>query len=307
MGNLGGLVDPYVSGRLRRHEITALTARNDRAILRQFASALGPLPAERLQPRHIHHWLETIEALAPATRRRRFSTVRTFCHHLVTEKRLARDPTVGMHGPRQPRTVPRALAAEVVAATLDACPDARARLIVTLMVQLGLRCCEVAALEQGDVDRARGLVRVRGKGDHERILPLVEEARIVLDEYQRVYPATAGPLVRSHLHPQRGLDPDTISGLVVVWMTAAGVKQKPRDGVSAHALRHTAATDMLRAGAHLRDVQRALGHAHLITTEVYLPYVVRGLERAMAGRQYGQTARAVADVEADELLNPSAS
>lgn len=286
MGNLGGLVDSYVSGRLRRHEIGSLTARNDRAILRQFTAALGPLPADRLRPRHIRRWLEGLEALAPATRRRRFSTVRTFCAHLVAAGHLARDPMAGMHGPRQPRTVPRALPTEVVAAVLDACPDARARLVVVLMVQLGLRCCEVVNLEQGDVDRSRGLVRVRGKGSHERILPLVAEARAALDDYRREEPAAAGPLIRSHLHPHRGLDADTVSGLVAEWMIVAGVKAAPRDGVSAHALRHTAATDMLRRGAHLRDVQAALGHAHLVTTEVYLPYVVTGLEQAMEGRCY---------------------
>ena len=286
MSHVGALVDPYISGRLRRHEIGVLTARNDRAILRHFVTVVGPLPVERLGTRQINRWLESLERLAPATRRRRFSTVRTFCAHLAAEGRLARNPMANLRGPRQPRSVPRALPAATVAAVLAACPDVRARLIVTLMVQLGLRCCEVARLEVGDVDRGRGLVRVRGKGDHERVLPLVEEAEAALDDYRRVHAQTAGPLVRSYLHPQRGLDADTISGLVAGWMAGAGIKAGARDGVSAHALRHTCATDMLRHGAHLRDVQAALGHAHLATTEVYLPYVVSGLEAAMEGRCY---------------------
>jgi site-specific recombinase XerD len=69
-------------------------------------------------------------------------------------------------------------------------------------------------------------------------------------------------------------------------MSEAGIKRYRRDGVSAHALRHTSATDMLRSGAHLRDVQHALGHAHLATTETYLPLVVHDLREAMGGRQY---------------------
>lgn len=116
---------------------------------------------------------------------------------------------------------------------------------------------------------------------------LLLEVEQALAAYLAEYPASAGPLVRSYRQPQRSLDPDTISGLVSRIMWAAGVKRARRDGVSAHALRHTAATDMLRQDAHLRDVQQALGHAHLSTTEVYMPYVVRSLEDAMGGRWYG--------------------
>ncbi len=72
-------------------------------------------------------------------------------------------------------------------------------------------------------------------------------------------------------------------------MREAGIKRWSRDGISAHALRHTAATDMLRARAHLRDVQHALGHAHLATTEIYLPLVVHDLREAMGGRRYRGT------------------
>jgi site-specific recombinase XerD len=69
-------------------------------------------------------------------------------------------------------------------------------------------------------------------------------------------------------------------------MYRAGINHAAYDGVSAHALRHTAAADMLRSGAHVRDVQAALGHAHLVTTERYLPTLVRGLAETMAGRRY---------------------
>jgi integrase len=170
--------------------------------------------------------------------------------------------------------------------TLAACHDTRGQLIVMLMVQMGLRCCEVAGLQRGDVDRGAGLVRVIGKGGHERIVPIPAEADGILADYLAEAVGSAGPLIRSKLHPQRGLAADTIGGLVVDYMKAAGIKTGPRDGVSAHALRHTAATDMLRAGAHIRDVQQVLGHAHLATTEVYMPLVVRSLADAMEGRHY---------------------
>jgi len=286
-GTIPDLIEPYLRGRVRAHEIIPLTARNDRCILRHFAGVCGPVPPPALNRRHLRRWIEALEPFAPATRRRRWSTVKTFLGWLVVEGQLTKHPLAGMRGPKQPRAVPRAMTPAAVARVLLACPDVRARLIVTLMVQAGLRCCEVSALELGDIDRSRALLRVRGKGGHERLLPLLEEIDQALAAYLGQFPASAGPLVRSYRDPHRPLDPDTISGYVAQIMWAAGVKQAHRDGVSAHALRHTAATDMLRQDAHLRDVQQALGHAHLATTEIYLPYVVRSLEEAMGGRWYG--------------------
>jgi site-specific recombinase XerD len=287
MPGLSALIDDYLQMRLRCHEIEWLTARNDRCALRQFAVVCGD-DLSGVTPAAGRAWLESLDGLAPATRRRRFSTVRTFCRWAMAEEILTVNPLARLRSPRQPRSIPRALPVDDVARTLRACPDARARLLVVWMVQLGLRCIELARVESGDVDRANGVVRIRGKGGHERILPIVAEALDALDAYlDEEPPRGAGPLVRSRLHPDRGLDADTISGLVAGWMWRAGVKRRRRDGISAHALRHTAATDMLRAGAHLRDVQHALGHAHLATTEVYLPHLVRGLDEAMNGRRYG--------------------
>jgi len=284
---LPDLIEPYLRGRVRAHEIIPLTARNDRCILRHFAGVCGPVAPGVLNRRHVRRWIEALEPFAPATRRRRWSTVKGFLGWLVIEGQLERHPLAGMRGPKQPRSVPRAMTAAAVARVLLACPDVRSRLIITTMVQSGLRCCEVSALELGDIDRARAILRIRGKGGHERLLPLLPEVDQALSAYLAVHPANAGPLVRSYRQPRRRLDPDTISGLVSRIMWAAGVKRAPRDGVSGHALRHTTACDMLRHGAHLRDTQQALGHAHLSSTETYLPYVVHSLEEAMGGRWYG--------------------
>jgi site-specific recombinase XerD len=282
----------YLDERVRRHELGASTARNARSILGSFARTVAGRPARSITAEDVGAWLESLESLAPATRRSRFSALRMFCQWLVRRGHVRRDPTLDIRSPRQPRSVPRALPAASVTATLERAPDARGRLIVTLMVQQGLRCCEVERLQIGDLDQVNGHMRIEGKGGHERILPILAETEAALQDYLAEHPATAGPLVRSYRVPSRALRADTISGLVGGWMAAApGVKRAQRDGVSAHALRHTTATDMLRGGAHLRDVQYALGHAHLSTTEVYLPFIVRGLNEAMSGRSYRRAAR----------------
>jgi site-specific recombinase XerD len=159
--------------------------------------------------------------------------------------------------------------------------------MLLLMCQEGLRCCEVASHELGDVDFDERLMLIRGKGGHQRILPLTDETWGAIAEYLTDHPAHAGPLIRSYNDPYRPIDASYVSTLVARWIRAAGVE------ATAHALRHTAATDMLRSGAHLRDVQAALGHVSLSTTQRYLPWVVGDLRTAMAGRRYGRAARSV--------------
>ena len=285
---LGDLVAVYLEDRLRRGEIRPITVRDNRYTLNQFAEvAGGRRPVERLGPSDIERWLGSIGHLGPATRRGRYSCVKGYCRWLVRQRHIRRDPTAELKAPRAPRTVPRGLTIPAVGAVLtEGCPDTRAVAIVTLMVQQGLRCCEVSRLQLGDYDRLNGLMRVIGKGSHERVLPIVAETARAIDDYLAEYPAFAGPLIRTYTQPTRQLKPESIVKLVRVWVRAAGVKRAPHDGVSAHAFRHTAATDMLRSGAHVRDVQAALGHAHLVTTERYLPHLVGTLAEAMGGRSY---------------------
>lgn len=284
---VAGVVEGYVRGRVRRGEIRVSTARNVRMVLWQFADANPRVEIDRLQRRHVLRWLDSTESLAQSTRRNRLTVVRGFCRWLTEEGMVRSDPCRKVPSLREPRRAPRALTAEQIAATLHACPDARAKLIVVLMVQEGLRRGEVARLEVGDLDLTNRLMVVNGKGGHQRVLPITEQAREAIVDYLSVVGAMAGPLVRSYQFPERGLHPDTVSTIVSRAMSEAGVKRKARDGVSAHALRHSALTDMLRAGAHIRDVQAAAGHVHISTTERYFPLLVGTLDEAMGGRRYG--------------------
>lgn len=282
------LVQMYVQGRVRRGEIVALTARNHRTILGQFAGFV-PDPA-LVTRRQVEKWREAFDYLAQSTKRNRLAVVRSFCRWLRDEGHTDRDPFKGVKPLKEPRRLPRALGYEQVVAILDACPDTRARLAVMLMVQEGLRRGEVARLEVGDFDLTHRLLHVEGKGGHQRVLHVTDQTRHALIDHLAVQGTVAGPLLRSYQYPQRGLHPDTVSAIVRRAMEDAGVKHGPRDGVSPHALRHTSLTDMLRSGAHIRDVQAVAGHVHLSTTETYLPLMVGTLEEAMGGRTYGPAA-----------------
>ncbi len=283
---VASLAEAYIRERLQRHEITPITARNIRSSLTSLGRVTGNRPVARLSRSDIERWLATSQGKAASTRRADLSEVKAFCRWLVRRRYIRVDPTAELPPVRIPRYLPRALPREKIAKLIGSLPDSRAVLMCLLMVQEGLRCGEVAALQLGDLDFNQRTARVVGKGGHERFLPLSEETWCALAAYLQEHPATSGPLVRSYRVEWRALHADTISGMVSGWMSEAGIKRYRRDGVSAHALRHTAATDMLRGGAHLRDVQHALGHAHLSTTEVYLPLIVHDLREAMGGRKY---------------------
>lgn len=283
------LIDRYVDERLARREIAEITARNLRQWLRSFAKVCGNRPVRQLSKRDVERWLEANPQWAPACRRTRLGGIRMFGDWLVERRYLNRNPATGIKPPPMPRTVPRALTVDQVAEILAHAPDPRARLVVLLGAQQGLRRAEIAGLEVGHLDWRNGTMIVTGKGGHERVLPITAETREAIRSYLAVHPATRGPLIRSKIDPNVGITPRAVANIMTSAAYAAGVKLRGLDGVAMHALRHTAASDMLRNGAHVRDVQQALGHAHLKTTEIYMPLLVGDLEQAMGGRRYGRS------------------
>lgn len=279
------LADRYIRERRATYSLAPTSARTAAHTLTTFVRAVPADPA-KIRGRHVTRWLAGHE-VAASTLRTRYSHVRGFTRWLVLNGYATSDPMLGMTAPREPVRLPRALPAADVGALLDQCPDSRARLVVCLMVQLGLRRAEVTGLQVGDVERRDGMILVRGKGRRERWLPLTQQTTYALDSYLGEHPATVGPLIRSYHDDRSPITPDHAGRLVSVWMLSSGVKAGAWDGVAAHALRHTAASDVLDGGAHITDVQAMLGHASLETTQQYLrrPDAAR-LRVVMEGRRY---------------------
>jgi site-specific recombinase XerD len=292
---LARLALDYVGEQRRRGQIAATTATNRRYVLLRFCDAVELADAGRLDG--TDRWLDQLGRWAPRSRRADLSHVRGFTAWLTARGHVAADPLADAPRVRVPRSVPRALPADQVAAILAACPDARARLIVDLMLWCGLRRGEVPALRVDDVSFSAATLRVRGKGGHERLLPLPGPVAASVEAYlaERPAPDPRAPLIRSYQHPASGISAVRVWMIVSDVMTAAGVHLTAGDGRSPHALRHTAATDTLRAGATLADVQALLGHSSIATTAIYLRTDTAALARAMGARSYG---RVEAEVEA---------
>jgi integrase/recombinase XerC len=252
-------ITAYVTDRAARGELTAGSAYQIGWRLRTLAHCHPGLPVGDLSAGHVADWQRRTGGQSPAARRYYLSSLRVFCRWAAAAGLLDADPTAGTARVREPRAVPRALSPGRVARLVMVLPDDRARLIVGLMHQAGLRCVEVSRLTAADWDSSAAVLRVVGKAGHVRELPVLDDLAAMLN---RRAAGRSGRLV--------GLSPARISVLVSRWLDAAGLKTAAYDGISAHALRHSAASDLLDGCGDVRLVQEFLGHVSLATTERYL-------------------------------------
>lgn len=304
----GTAVHLYVRAMHHMYRPATITAR--RYWLERFAYQAGNPALKAIRPRTISDWFAQQPGLGPAAARAALSHLRAFFRWAIERGHTKTDPTLTIRPPKQPRAVPRSLDLADLRALRTALPDNRAVLIITLLFDLGLRRGEVARLDMADIDLRAGVIRVDGKGGHQRLLPVTPGVRHMLLHYLTERGAAAGPLIRSQTRPGHGITPETLGKLVSKWMTDAGIKQ-PRDGKSAHALRHSCAENLWRHGVDLRTIAAALGHAVPTTTWIYLRHQ-QNLEelRAVMGQQYVDEPRPVlqpaAEFEMPHVLNGTA-
>ena len=209
-----------------------------------------------------------------ATLHRKAACLRSFYRHLRRENLLDNDPTAALSSPRRGKRLPEVLTRSEVQALLASPkgsdpPSLRDRALLEVMYACGLRASEVIGLELSDVDMDEGLLRARGKGSKERVVPVGRAAVTAL----RAYLSHGRPaLVR--LAPERALFVNfrgqalTRQGLYKIVRRHAVVAGLA-DRMSPHTLRHTFATHLLSGGCDLRSVQEMLGHADVATTQLY--------------------------------------
>jgi site-specific recombinase XerC len=254
-------VERYVSDRQGRGDIGAKTAEQFRWRLGVLAAVVGDdLDIADLGRDQLRVWQHYIGWQRPSSRRACLSTVRVFIRWCIEDELLVVDPTGGLGRVREPRQVPRAMTAAQLKRLGLVLPSDEARLIVALMCRQGLRCVEVARLRAEDYDPVRRDVTVVGKGSNERTIAVADDVAALLDRW--LAGRVSGPVV--------GRPAQYLSRMVSRWMAAAGLKAARYDGNSAHALRHTAASNLYDATRDARAVQDFLGHQNLATTDRYL-------------------------------------
>jgi integrase/recombinase XerD len=211
---------------------------------------------------------------AAATLGRKVACLRSFYRHLRREGLIDHDPAAELHGPRKTQRLPRVLTRDEVANLLrqpkGSDPLAlRDRALLEVMYACGLRVSEVTGLQVGDVDLDEEVLRARGKGSKERLVPIGRHACAAVSAYcKRGRPELLGTRAESKLFVNRrggGLSRQGLYKIVQGHARAARLEAR----MSPHTLRHSFATHLLAGGCDLRSLQEMLGHADLATTQVY--------------------------------------
>ncbi len=232
--------------------------------------------------------------LSAASAARALVAVRALHRFAAREGLVNSDPTVEVKPPSIPQRLPKAIGLDDVvrlleAAGFDQTPRAiRDRAMLELLYASGARISEVVGLTLDQLDLATGLVKLRGKGSKERVVPIGRPAREAIDAYLvRARPALSAGANAAGRRPSAAVFLNARGGALSrqsAWTVIRAAADKAGLGgdISPHTLRHSFATHLLEGGADVRVVQELLGHASVATTQVYTLVTVDSLREVYA-------------------------
>ncbi len=254
-----------------------------RSDLQQYGAYLGRIEVDPLdvKPTDVAGFISELATgregkapVGPSTLQRKIACLRSFYRHLRREQLIDHDPIAELRPPRSPGRLPKVLSRDEVNRLLaqpkgNSPAALRDRALLETMYACGLRATEATSLELSDLDLEAGVLRTRGKGSKERLVPVGSKAIETLEAYlARGRPRLVGladePRVFVNLRG-RGLSRQGLYKIVQGHARSAGLDQR----MSPHTLRHTFATHLLAGGCDLRSLQEMLGHADIGTTQIY--------------------------------------
>lgn len=292
------VVEGYLAHVADVRRLSPATVRAYRADLSDLVAAVGDREITDVHTDDLREWQwnATKAGQAKATAARRTSTVRGLFGWAHEQGLLAHDPSQRMVSPKRGRTLPAVATADALEAVLtdaaaagaDGDPVAlRDHALLETLYGSGARVSEVCGLDLDDIDHERRTLRLRGKGDKERVVPFGLPAERAMQAYLvRARPVLLARRLSGTSVDERGGAESAMPGDErAVFLGARGARLGPRavhalvsrtvaprvgaEVLGPHALRHSAATHLLDGGADLRAVQEILGHASLGTTQIY--------------------------------------
>jgi integrase/recombinase XerC len=236
--------------------------------------------------------------LSRAATQLRFSALRTFYKFLIRHGAAESSPIKNLSLPKLEKRLPKFLTKQQMEALLIApfellkiqkekkagrpisqIAALRDVAVLETIYSCGLRVSELCGLRADDIDWSQQIVRVRGKGKKERLVPIGNPALMAIQDYWNTFkqpPGGASPIFFAETKKRAPLAPVQLARRLKQFLAIAGLDP----GLTPHKLRHSYATHLLDAGADLRSVQELLGHAHLVTTQVYTHVTTERLKKA---------------------------
>lgn len=258
-----------------------------------FLEREGIVTVSEVRPADLRRFLadEAMRRPAPSSQARTVAALKCFFRFLLENDQIERDPAQVLRTPRKREALPDVLDKRELARLLGATERddvwerkhdgkrERDRLLLALFAYAGLRRSELLGLDWADVDLERRLLRVRkAKGGRERIVPIHPALEPLFRDYFQVRAHNPEPALFVGVQGRR-LSQTIMTQTFLRYARAAGVSERKR--VTPHTLRHVFATELLRAGANLRQIQELLGHKHLDSTQRYTRVTAHELRGAV--------------------------
>ncbi len=270
-------MEKYIEKFIRYMEIeknySRHTVLNYKLDLRDFNKFLAGTDLEKVDYLALRKYLAVLKEknLGSRTVGRRLSALRSFFRFLSREGYLKTNPILMLSSPKLDKHLPSFMTEQEVYKLIESAfaknesdlLGLRDRAILEAFYSSGLRISELVGLNLEDVDFISGILKIRGKGKKERIVPIGQSALSAMRKYlERRKKQTDAVFLNNH---SRRITTRGVGDIVEKYLRAAGIKP----GVSAHTFRHSFATHLLNRGADLRTVQELLGHVNLSTTQIY--------------------------------------
>ena len=247
--------------------------------INQYLMYLGDLDIKNLsdvKSTHIRDYIRVLSdgGMAPASISRIISSIRTYYRFLSSENILDENPVLLINNPKLPKKLPDVLSEKEISLIINAIQKSskfyqRDKAIIELLYSCGIRVTELCNIEMSNLFIDEDLIRVMGKGNKERLLPLGVRSKKYLDDYikhsRNSHIKKSGSSFVFVSRNGNQLTRAMINIILNKWAQVSGLKKS----VSPHKLRHSFATHLLEGGADLRFVQALLGHSDISTTQIY--------------------------------------
>lgn len=258
-----------------------------------FLEREGVVTVREVLPPHLRRFLaeESVRRPAPSSQARTVAALKCFFRFLYENEQIDRDPARVLRTPKKRETLPDVLDRRELARLIDATVRSdvwkrkhdgkreRDRLLLALFAYAGLRRSELLGLDWQDVDLERRLLKIRrAKGGRQRTVPIHPALEPLFVDYLRIRAGDTEPALFVGVQGKR-LSQTILTQTFLRYARAAGVNRRKR--VTPHTLRHVFASELLRAGANLRQIQELLGHKHLDSTQRYTRVTAHELRGAV--------------------------